>query len=60
MPPIKVFNGGCSFIIIHTHKEPKILSSKKISVTSGAGVSLGAIVRIIKGIGKIIKHIRDK
>ena len=38
----------------------KILSSKNISVTSGAGINLGAIVRIIKGIGKIIKHIRDK
>ena len=55
-----MFNGGFSLIINHTQSVPKILSSKKISVTSCAGAYLGAIVSTIKALGIIIKPIRIK
>ncbi len=43
-----------------THVVPKTLSIKKINATSCAGAYFGAIVKIINGIGKIIKHINNK
>ena len=60
VPPIKVFNGGFSFITNHTQSVPRILSSRKISVTSCAGAYLGATVSTIKAQGMTMKPIRNK
>ena len=59
-PPKIVFDGGVSLIINQTQVVPRTLSIKKINATSWAGAYLGAIVKIINGIGKIIKHINNK
>ena len=47
-------------MIIQTQVVPKTLSSKNIKYTWYAGVYFGAIVIIIKGMGSMIKHIKDR
>jgi hypothetical protein len=49
---------GCSLITIHTQKGPMIVSNKKNKFTSSAGINLGAIVTITKGIATHITHIK--
>ena len=55
-PPTIVLNGGTSLITNQTHVVPNTLSIRKIKATSCAGAYFGAIVKIMKGIGKIITH----
>ena len=57
-PPCIVSILGCSFITIHTQKGPIIVSSKKNKFTSSAGINLGAMVTITKGIATHITHIK--
>ena len=56
-PPIIVCMLGCSLIINHTQIGPKMTSSKKNKLTSGADIYLGAIVTNTKGIATHIIHI---
>ena len=60
IPPIMVFIGGISFITNQTQIVPSTLSIKKINATSCAGAYFGDTVSIMKGIGRIIKHISNK
>ena len=66
-PPWIVSRVGCSFITIHTHIGPNIVSSKKNRLTSAAVINLGAMVTNTNGIatqrmhiaGTIIKSLLD-
>ena len=58
MPPRIVSKLGCSFIIIHTHIGPNIVSSRKKRLTSAPVINLGAMVTSTKGIATHIIHIK--
>ena len=57
-PPKIVSILGCSFMTIHTHTGPKIVSSKKKRLTSAPVINLGAIVTKTNGIATHIIHIK--